>query len=167
MQVTFQLTPQDYYQGLLLWRSLKAWRRRLLRGAYLVLGLVLLSSVLLPLALRKPEMLKIWASPSAFALIGLVLMLGAPWLSAQRQYRNTPTAHAPMTIETSDWGIHVQSAHGESKIAWSAYVAWGESKSVFVILPQPKIYIPIPKRAFTAEQVPGLRELLRRNIGMK
>jgi hypothetical protein len=46
-------------------------------------------------------------------------------------------------------------------------MAWGEDKAVFVILPQPRIYVPIPKRAFTAEQQNEFRELLRRNIKPK
>jgi len=69
-----------------------------------------------------------------------------------------------MTIEPSDAGLHIQSAHADSKVAWSAYVAWGENKTVFVILPQPRIYVPIPKRAFSAEQLSEFREILRRNI---
>ncbi len=69
-----------------------------------------------------------------------------------------------MTIEASDAGLAVHSAYGESKVSWSAYMAWAEVKSVFVILPQPRIYVPIPERAFTAEQLNEFRELLRRNI---
>lgn len=72
-----------------------------------------------------------------------------------------------MTVEASDEGLVVQTAHGNSKVSWSAYVAWAEGKSVFVILPQPRIYIPIPKRAFSNEQLDQFREILRRNIGRK
>jgi hypothetical protein len=164
VQITFQLIPEDYYQGLLLWRSLKSWRRWLLRCAYVLVGLMLLTSVALPFVRPDSGMLKLWATPFAFGVFWFAFMLGAPWLSARRQYRNTPTAHGPMTIEPSDAGLHIQSAHADSKVAWSAYVAWGENKTVFVILPQPRIYVPIPKRAFSAEQLSEFREILRRNI---
>jgi YcxB-like protein len=164
VRITFQLTPKDYHQGLLAWRSLKTWRRWLLRCAYFLVGLTILLSLLLPLVRPGSEMLKIWAAPFAFAVIWFAFMLGAPWLSARQQYRNTPTAQTPITIETSDTGLYIQSAHADSRVAWSAYVAWGENKSVFVILPQPRIYVPIPKRAFTAEQQSEFRELLLRNI---
>jgi len=152
VRITFQLTPTDYHQGLLAWRSLKAWRQWLLRCAYFLVGLTMLVSLLLPLVRPGFEMLKIWAAPFAFAVLWFAFMLSAPWLSARRQYRSTPTAQTPITIETSDTGLNIQSAHADSRVAWSAYVAWGENKSVFVILPQPRIYVPIPKRAFTAPE---------------
>jgi len=69
-----------------------------------------------------------------------------------------------MTIEATGAGLEIHSVHADSKVAWSAYMAWGENKTVFVILPQPRIYVPIPKRAFTPEQLNEFRELLRRNI---
>ncbi len=69
-----------------------------------------------------------------------------------------------MTMEASDTGLTVHTAHADSKASWSAYVAWAETKSVFVILPQPRIYVPIPKRAFTPEQLVEFRELLGRHI---
>jgi len=167
VRITFQLTPEDYYHGLLLWRSLKPWRRWLLRCAYFLVGLMLLLSVLFPLVRPSSEMPRIWAPAFAFGVLWFAFMLGAPWLSARRQYRNTPTAHSPYTIEASDAGLHIQSAHADSTVAWSAYVGWGENRSVFVILPQPRIYVPIPKRAFTDEQLIEFREMLRRNIVSK
>jgi hypothetical protein len=100
----------------------------------------------------------------AFAAPWFTFMLAGPSLSARRQFRYTPTAHRPMTIGASDAGLEIHSAHADSKVAWSAYMAWGEYKKVFIILPQPRIYVPIPKRAFTAEQEREFRELLRRNI---
>jgi hypothetical protein len=69
-----------------------------------------------------------------------------------------------MTIEASDAGLRVHSVHADSQVAWSTYVTWGENKQVFVVLPQPRISLPIPKRAFTAEQLVEFREMLRRNI---
>jgi len=164
VRITFQLTPKDYHQGLLAWRSFKTWRRWLLRCAYFLVGLTILVSLLLPLVRPGSEMLKIWAAPLAFAVIWFAFMLGAPWLSARQQYRNTPTAQTPISIEASDTGLSIQSAHADSRVAWSAYAAWGENKSVFVVLPQPRIYVPIPKRAFSAEQLVEFRELLGRNI---
>jgi hypothetical protein len=164
VRITFQLTPKDYHQGLLAWRRLKTWRRWLLRSAYFLVGLTIFVSLLLPLVRPGSEMLKIWAAPFAFAVIWFAFMLGAPRLSARQQYRSTPTAQTPITIETSETGLYIQSAHADSRVAWSAYAAWGENNTVFVILPQSRIYVPIPKRAFSAEQLVEFRELLGRNI---
>ena len=72
-----------------------------------------------------------------------------------------------MTVEVSDAGLRVRTALGESQVAWPAYVGWSEDKSIFVLFPTPRIYIPVPKRAFSDEQVAEFRETLRRNIGSK
>lgn len=162
MQVSFQLTTDDYRDGLLAWRNLKFWRRWGIRaaGVFFGLGFVVfvlqlfitsatIGSVAPGLALSAGFVILIWAGPS---------------LSGRRQFRNTPAAHSPMTIDTSDSGLEIHSVHADSKVAWSAYMAWGEHKTVFVSLPQPRIFVPIPKRAFTAEQQSEFRELLRRNV---
>jgi len=118
------------------------------------------------LAYTQPDSytLEISAAIIAFAALWFTYMLAAPRLSSRRQFRNTPTAQNPITIEALDSGLHIQSVHADSRVAWSAYVGWTEGKSVFVILPQPRIYVPIPKRALTPEQLNEFREMLRRNI---
>jgi hypothetical protein len=162
VQVTFQLTAEDYRQGLLAWRNLRTWRRWSIRAFAIFLGLILLISI---------AQLFVASASFVSALPGLVFSVGAliliwatPSLSAHRQFRNTPSAHDPMTMDASDAGLEIHSVHADSKVAWSAYMEWGEHKAVFVILPQPRIYVPIPKRAFTDEQLNEFRELLRRNI---
>ena len=162
MQVTFQVTADDYRDGLVAWRNLKSWRRWGIRALALWVGVIFLVSVV-----------QLFVSPAVptaalpgiiFSVVALVFIWAGPSLSARRQFRNTPSAHDPMTIEASNAGLEIHSVHADSKVAWSTYVACGEYKSVFLILPQPRIYIPIPKRAFTAEQQSEFRELLRRNI---
>lgn len=61
----------------------------------------------------------------------------------------------------------MRSEHYDSQVKWSTYIGWSEGKSVFVLLPQPRIYIPIPKRAFSEQQLAEFREILRRNIAAK
>ena len=58
----------------------------------------------------------------------------------------------------------MRSRHADSQIAWSTFIDWREEKSVFVVFPQPRAYVPIPKRAFTDQQQVEFRETLRRNI---
>jgi len=113
------------------------------------------------------QTIKISATIFAFAALWFTYMWAAPRFWARRQFRANPSAQSPITIEASDAGLDVHSAYAESKVSWSAYVAWAEAKSVFVILPQPRIYIPIPKRAFDDAQVDEFREILRRNIVAK
>lgn len=161
MQVTFQLTAEDYRQGFLAWRDLHAWRRWGTRAAAAFFGLGFVVFVIQLFA--GGRILEVWPGLAASAGF-LIVIFGSPSFTARRQFRTTPTAHDPMTIEASDAGLQIHSVHADSQVAWSAYMAWGEYKSVFVILPQPRIYVPIPKRAFTAEQLVEFRELLGRNI---
>lgn len=138
-----------------------------MRFAFLVVGLTIPLALLLVGIRRDYETLKTSAATLLFAAVWFCFMWAAPRLSARRQFRGTPSAQSPISIEASDAGLVVHSAFAESKLSWSTYVAWTEAKSVFVILPQPRIYVPIPKRAFTAEEQSQFREILRRNIVAK
>lgn len=164
MEVTFQLTPQDYRQGLLAWRNKNAWRRWLLRSSYFLMSLTIPVAVLLAFIHPDSNSLTIPAVILVFAAGWFTFMLGGPWFSARLQFRRTPSAQAPMTFEISDAGIHAQSQHFDSRLSWSTYIGWAEGKSIFVLFPQPRIYVPIPKRAFTDEQLIEFRDILRRNI---
>jgi len=162
MQVTFQLTADDYREGLLAWRNLNPWRRWGFRTFTVLMGLVFLYSIV-QLFVASVDFYT-FLPGFVFSAVVLFFIWGGPSLSARRQFRTTPSAHDPMTIEASDAGLQIHSVHADSKLAWSTYRAWGEYRSVFVILPQPRIYVPIPKRAFTAEQLVEFRELLERNV---
>ncbi len=76
-------------------------------------------------------------------------------------------AQAPITLDVSEQGLEFHNPHAESKLAWSASIAWGEAKWLFIIMPQPRAYVAIPKRAFSEAQVPEFRDLLRHNIVTK
>lgn len=65
----------------------------------------------------------------------------------------------------TDSGMHIRSPHYDSQVGWSTYIGWAENASVFALFPQPRIYVPIPKRALTAEQLDEFREILHRNVG--
>lgn len=167
MQVTYQLTPEDFYQGCLAWRAQRKWQKWTRWIAYFVVGAALLTSLLALLLNRRAATTPAALAGIAFGAVWFAFMLFGPRFSSRRQFRNHPTAQSPITMEASEAGLEIHSAHTDSKVAWSAYVGWGESKSVFVIMPQPRIYIVIPKRAFSEEQVEEFREMLRRNIGGK
>jgi len=165
VHITYQLTPEDFYQGFIAWRSRRKWQKWLRWIAYPIVATASLTSLLLLLVARSSE-------TTPFALFGLIFgvgwftyMLLAPRFYSRRQFRNHPVAQSPITLDVSEQGFEFHNAHADSKVAWSAYVAWGEAKSVFVVMPQPRAYITIPKRAFTDEQQAEFREILRRNIG--
>lgn len=139
----------------------------MLRSSYVIVGLTIPVCALVTLFHSTPEDLKVAGAGLAFATLWFTFMLGGPWLSARRQFKGSPSAQVPIQVEASDEGLFFHSAHADSKISWSAYVAWGENKTTFVILPQPRTYFPIPKRAFSPEQLEDFRNILRRNVGKK
>jgi hypothetical protein len=114
---------------------------------------------------RNSSKNQIFTAGIGFSALWFVFMLIGPWFSSLHQFRNAPSAQSPINLDISETGLEVHSAHGDSKVSWAAYVAWSERKSVFIILPQPRIYVPIPKRAFTEQQLTEFREVLQRNVG--
>lgn len=139
----------------------------MLRSSYFIVGLTVPVCVLVTLFHSTPKDFKVGCAGLAFAALWFTFMLGGPWLSARWQFKGSPSAQVPIEVEASDEGLFFHSAYAESKISWSAYVAWGENKATFVILPQPRTYFPIPKRAFTPEQLEDFRSILRRNVSKK
>jgi|HubBroStandDraft_6_1064221.scaffolds.fasta_scaffold138088_4 hypothetical protein len=166
MEVTYQLTPEDLYQGCLAWRDQRKWRKWLRWIAYFVVGTGTLLCIWTFFLDRVPDT-SFDLGGIAFGVAWLTWMLLAPRFFSKRQFRNNPMAQSPITVDISEAGFRFHNAHADSNVAWSAYVGWEESKSVFVIMPQPRIYVTIPKRAFTEEQVREFREILRRNIVRK
>jgi hypothetical protein len=167
VHVNFQATVDDYFQGYLAWRALPAWRRWLVRFAYVGLAMFTLLFVAVLFLDHRPSTIQNSIVGTLCTVLGLVFLWQGPRFSSSRQFRNTPSAQSPVTLDISEAGMETQSVHGASKASWSTYVAWAEAKSLFVILPQPRIYIPIPKRAFSEEQIVEFREILRRNIVRK
>ena len=122
MRGTFQLIPEDYRQGCLAWRNLKAWRRWLLRCSYFLMSLTIPVAVLLADTRPDPQTLKISAAIFALAALCFTYKWAAPRFSARRQLANL-SAQSPITIEASDAGLALHSAYTESKVSWSAFVA--------------------------------------------
>jgi hypothetical protein len=164
MEVTYQLTADDFRRGMLAWRMRVGWRRWSYRVGLVLMPAVLTINAIL-LAVDPHSVLKRFE----WVLLGgaafwLAFVLASPWLSARAQFRRMPSAQGPTTLAVSDSGIRMQSVHVNSQIAWSAFIDWREEKSVFVVFPQPRAYVTIPKRAFSEPQQAEFRETLRRNI---
>jgi len=167
VEIIYQLTAEDYRHGMVVWRTRNALRRWSYRLNFFLVPALFAAGVIL---LVWGPHLEPWYLPSILIFIGVLWALSvvvAPRLQARLQFRRMPTAQVPITIDASDSGLHIKSAHATSEVAWSAYMAWGEGKSVFIVMPQPRIYVPIPKRAFNEEQLAEFREILRRNIGRR
>jgi hypothetical protein len=170
MRVTFQLPAKDFQHGMNAWRNRSAWRRWNRRLSFGLMRLLLVASagLLLYSFFRKSRVASNLID-DLFVIFGasagwLIWMWAAPAVFARLQFRRMPTAQTPMELEISEAGLRVRSVHSDAECKWSAYIGWAEDQSVFVLFPQPRIYIPIPKRAFTPEQEITFRETLARCI---
>lgn len=132
--------------------------------AYVIVGVSSLVCLLMLLLDRRTGTRPAALGGIGFGLVWFTWMLLAPRFYSRRQFRNNPIAQSQISLNISDQGFESHNAHADSRVAWSAYVAWGEAKSVFILMPQPRIYVAIPKRAFTEEQQTEFREILRRNV---
>lgn len=97
-------------------------------------------------------------------ILWTLLYWGSPYLSARSQFRGSRAAKAPITLDITDTGLQFRSQHVDSKVDWTAYVKWLEQKTIFALFSNPKIFVVIPKRAFTVDQVSEFRELLRQHV---
>lgn len=166
MEFTYQLTQDDYRHGLLAWQRKSALRRWSYRFNFVAIPLLLVGG--LGVWVWIPELRRVSLFPLGVAVLWLLAVSMGPRLQARMQFRRMPSAQSPMTLTVSDSEMHIKSQHYDSHVAWSTYMGWAEEKSVFVLFPQPRIYVPIPKRAFQGEQVEEeFREILRRNIAEK
>lgn len=79
MRITYQLTPDDFYQGCI------GWRRWLLRIAYFVVGAALLVSLLTLAVDRSPSIIPTALGGVGFGIVWFAYMFLAPRFFAGRQ----------------------------------------------------------------------------------
>jgi asparagine N-glycosylation enzyme membrane subunit Stt3 len=169
MQVTYQLTDEDYRQGLQLIRQ-PAWLRL---GFYIVTGFYVLA-LLLWLAFRIKD-------PNGNAVKNLqpLVILFAAWIAIfglrpymtrraiRKQLQNTPSAGVPTTLTISETGLHFHSAYADATTSWSSYVKWAEGKTVFALFTGPKFVTIVPKGVFADGDIERFRELVSRSIPLR
>jgi hypothetical protein len=78
-----------------------------------------------------------------------------------------PNFAVRLTFAAANDGLHFCSQKTDSKVDWSAYMNWVEEKTIFALFPHPRIFIIIPKRAFSVDQPVEFRELLRKKVKQK
>jgi hypothetical protein len=100
-------------------------------------------------------------------ILWTLVFWASPYLSARSQFRGSPSANAAITLAITDAGLQLHSQHTDSKVGWSAFAKYLEEKAIFALFTNPKVFIVIPKRAFTVEQVSEFRELLRLHVKLQ
>jgi hypothetical protein len=166
MEISYQLTEDDYRQGY------KAFRRR----KTFSLWATRISWVLLFVTLAEALFLSIFGLDRTFP--NLVLLWGlvafwvyclwyAPRYAARKMIKGSPSASLPHTAQMSEDGLHFRTSAGESRLTWNLIIGWVEVERVFALFPSPLTFFPIPKRSMTDQQQDELRSLLKNNIPHK
>src|SRR6267154_2711419 len=167
MEVNYQLTADDFRGAIKASRSRSAF----LRWSYrLSLGIVILAfGVGATLFVIDPHnsALQNLAPLYILLILWIFWFAGTPYLSSRYQFRSSPSAKTPITFTVTDEGLHFHSQQTDSKVDWSAYINWVEEKATFALFPHPRIFIVIPKRAFSGDQLIEFRELLRQKVKQK
>lgn len=105
-----------------------------------------------------------WLSALLF-LVLFPLALAALWpllsLTWRRMYRKVPAEHREQRVEFSPEGLAFESAMAEGRVRWGAYSHYVETDRLFLLHHQPsRVIVPLPKRAFTPDELARFRELL-------
>ena len=163
-EVTFTLTVADFRSGMLAYRhksALRRWSFRLLTGVIvLIVGLILI----LFITARDSNASRNLAPLGVLCILWVGLIWVSPSLSARHQFRHHPSAKGPVTLNFSEKGVHFSSQFYDSRIQWSAYSNWVEEPLVIALFTGPKVFYPIPKRAFDKQQLNQFRDLLKRLV---
>ena len=128
------------------------------------ISLLVLIAAMLVMGRGDRNILENLASLVGLMVMWILILWVSPYFSARSQFRGSRTAQGPKTLEASATELTFRSEHGSSHLQWSCFVAWVEEKQVFALFTNPKVFVLLPKRAFTAEQIGEFRELLRQNI---
>lgn len=168
MQISYQLTEDDYRQGY------KAFRRRTkyslwaIGFAYVSLCFVFMTALLISIFGNRSDrsltnLTVLWAA-SAFLFYCLWY---APRHAARKMMNGSPSASLSRTVDMSEEGLYFRTAASESRLTWDLITGWAEADRVFALFPSPLSFLPVPKRAMTDQQQNELRTLLQSKVSAR
>ncbi len=161
--VSFTLTVDEFLGGQRLFNQLFA--RPSARFCYrhaISIGVLLLIEALVCFAFR-------WSTLLCLLLVlwGVSLILNRTILGPNRvkkEFAQYPDHATGRDMEFAEERILVQTSHGKSEMNWERFSRFAETDKLFVLFAPPRFLITLPKRAFSANQVEQLREILSRKL---
>ena len=163
MEISYQLTEDDYRQGYAAFRrrtKLSLWLRRL---SYAVFYLVLALTVFVIFFSADRSFSTLF--PLLFFVVFWVCCIWySPRYVARKMIKGSPSASLPHTAEISENGLRFRTPDSESRLGWDLIVGWAEAERVFALFPSPVMFFPIPQRAMTSQQESEFRDLLRNQL---
>ncbi len=165
MEISYQLTEDDYRQGYKAFRHRTKYSLWAIRFGYVSFCFIFMVAVLISIFGNRsdrsfPNLTLLWGL-SAFLFYCLWY---APRRVARKMMNGSPGASPPRTMDMSEDGLHIRTAAGESRLKWDLITGWAEADRVFALFPSPLSFLPVPKRAMTDQQQIELRTLLQNKV---
>ena len=162
MQISYQLTTDDYRQAIQTFRKHNRRSRWNVRGYYfsffLCLCVAVTATVVDP---HEPGL------PVILCMVSIVLaycLWYAPYETARKLMRGNVSAQESHLLELTDGGLQSQSESSSAHMDWKMFCGWAENEKVFIILYAAYSFIPVPKRAMTEAQQQEFRALLQNHV---
>lgn len=155
--VSLTITVEDYVTANRL-HSLKSSRTTLV-------GWILAYVVWMAIALDDWRAINVIVLNACFAAVTLcMLAYYFLWIpnATGRTYRKHRELQRPHVYSWSESGLTVQSDRGEWRLAWSDCLKWTENAQVMIFYQAPRLFIMLPKRALTPEQIADVRQCASR-----
>jgi hypothetical protein len=164
VEITYELTQQDVFDSMIAHRNrtpFAKWRFRVMLLVALLAGAV---GVFLIFAQPTSGLTLNAMILVAVAVLWACCKLAAPWWAARNQFRKQPSAQGPRTLSLDSTGMRWQWDGGTSDIAWKNVIRYLEGTSGFLLYTSPVMFVTIPKRALSAEQLVAFRALLTEHV---
>ncbi len=155
MAVTYRLTEPEFV----------AAQRTLSGPAFGRRSIVLLPAGAMVLfgaaVLRSLEAAVIIVAAVVFLLLCWLLLLPRAW---RRLYRKVPSDHREITLEFSPEGLELATPLSRGSVQWAAYSHYLENDALLLLLQPSRVAVPIPKRAFTPDELARFRALVEEHL---
>jgi len=166
MEISYQLTEDDYRQGYKAFRrrtKVSLWRTRIAYASFfLILAVALFVSIFGP-DRTFPNLALLWGLVAFWTCY----LWYAPRGVAKKMITGSPSAALPQTLDVSEGGLYVRTSASESRLTWDLIIGWAEADRVFALFPSPISFLPIPKRAMTTDQQNEMRTILQEKFASR
>ena len=164
MEVTYQLTQQDFFESFIAHRNRSSGRKWSLRfmatAIFVLLGIGLLGAIMRPYP-------RAWSNLTPLLILAGVyagLLWALPWWSARNQFSKQPRAQRPRTMLVDQTGVHWKWNGGSSNVEWNNFIRFLECEHQLLLYSSPACFSIVPKRALLPAQLDDFRALLAQNV---
>jgi hypothetical protein len=171
MQIDYEITERDFYDGLIASRNSKRFNYWLVLLVKFFAGIMLLLYLVLIISSHgtvREQSTLLNLRPLAFLCVfWLIILYAGPWYYARKQYRSQPAVQGKRTLIADNESL---SFHGEGidfSANWNKFIRYSEGRTVFNLYTSSTLFQVIPKRRFTKEELAEFRELLSCNVSGK